>query len=168
MKKLQLVFALALALMAGNTAFAQLAVDKGDKFLNAGIGLGGGYYGYSGGIGIGGSFEVGVAKNITVGVVGAYRGYEFASAYRLGARGSYHFNEILKISEDKLDLYAGVGLIYGGWTWKESYVGLRSSYGGVDFGGHVGARYFFKPALGAFAEAGFGVAPLQVGLSFKF
>lgn len=168
MKKFFSIVALIVLVSVANRSFAQLAVGKGDKFLNVGLGLGGGYYGYTGSIAIGGSFEVGVADNITVGAVGAYRGYEFASAYRLGARGSYHFNELLNISEDKLDVYAGVGLIYGGWTWKETYVGIRNSYGGIDFGGHIGARYFFKPALGAFAEVGFGVAPLQLGLSFKF
>ena len=168
MKKIFAIVALMTCLSVATQSYGQLAVDKGTKFLNVGIGVGGSYYGYSGGIGIGGSFEVGVAKNITVGAVGAYRGYEFASDYRLGARGSYHFNELLNLSEEKIDLYAGVGLIYSGWTWKESFVGVHDSYGGIDFGGHVGGRYFFKPALGAFAEAGFGIAPLQLGLTFKF
>ncbi|KAB7730469.1 hypothetical protein F5984_15110 [Rudanella paleaurantiibacter] len=170
MKKISLAFFFVAALLLGNTAFAQLEVGKGSKFLNAGIGLGGwGGIGYAGGIGLGASFEVGVADNITVGAIGAYRGYSgYGAYYSIGGRGSYHFNEILKISEDKLDVYAGLGLIYSGWSWNESFAGFRGSYGGVGLGGHVGARYFFKPNLGAFAEAGFGVAPLQVGLSFKF
>ncbi|RIV27757.1 hypothetical protein DYU11_05510 [Fibrisoma montanum] len=170
MKKFFASLVIASLLLTCTQSFAQLDVDKGSKFLNAGIGLGGwGGIGYAGGLGLGASFEVGVAKNITVGAVGAFRSYSgFGSYYSIGGRGSYHFNEILSISDDKVDLYAGLGLIYSGWSWNDTYVGFRNSYGGIGLGGHVGARYFFKPALGAFAEAGFGVAPLQLGLSFKF
>ncbi len=171
MKKFHFSILLALGLLAGTQSFAQMAVGKGSKFLNAGIGLGGwGGIGFGGGgIGLGASFEVGVADNITVGGIGAFRSYSgFGSYYSVGARGSYHFNEILNIANDKVDLYAGLGLLYSGWSWNESYIGLRGSYGGVALGGHLGGRYFFSDKIGGFAEAGFGVAPLQLGVTFKF
>ena len=170
MKKFFAIVALMTLTLAATQSYAQLAVDKGSKFLNLGIGLGGyGGIGYGGGIGLGASFEVGVAKNITVGAVGGFRSFSgYGSYYSVGGRGSYHFNELLSLSNDKVDLYAGLGLIYSGFTYNESFAGSRGSYGGVGLGGHVGGRYFFKPSLGAFAEAGFGVAPLQLGLTFKF
>jgi hypothetical protein len=171
MKKLFSSLLVMSLLLVGTQSFAQLAVDKGDKFLNVGIGLGGwGGIGYGGGgLGFGAALDFGVAKNITVGGLAAYRGYSgYGAYYSFGARGSYHFNEILQLSNDKIDLYAGLGLIYSGWSWNESFVGLRGSYGGVGLGGHVGGRYFFSEKIGAFAEAGFGVAPLQLGLTVKF
>ncbi|AQG81746.1 hypothetical protein [Spirosoma montaniterrae] len=170
MRKFHFSILLILGLLVGTESFAQMAVDKGSKFLNAGIGLGGwGGIGYSGGLGFGASFELGVAKNITVGGVGAFRGYSgVGSYYSIGARGSYHFNEILSLANDKVDLYAGLGLIYSGWSWNESFVGFRGSYGGIGLGGHLGGRYFFSDKIGGFAEAGFGVAPLQLGVTFKF
>jgi len=162
---------LASCLLLSTTTFAQLSVDKGSKFLNVGIGLGGwGGIGFGGGgLGFGASFEAGVAPNITVVAIGAFRGYSgFGSYYSIGARGSYHVNELLNIANDKVDLYGGLGLIYSGWSWNESYVGFRNSYGGIGLGGHIGGRYFFNERLGGFAEAGFGVAPLQLGLTAKF
>ncbi|WP_266362983.1 hypothetical protein [Tellurirhabdus rosea] len=163
-------FLVAAFLLISVQSFGQLSVDKGTKFLNAGIGLGGwGGIGYSGSVALGASFEVGVIPNLTVGGIGAYRGYSgYGAYYSIGARGSYHFNEILSIANDKVDLYGGLGLIYSGWSWNESYIGFRDSYGGVGLGGHVGARYFFSEKIGGFAEAGFGVAPLQLGLTVKF
>lgn len=171
MKKFFSLALLGLCLLLANQSFAQLAVGKGDKFLNVGIGLGG--YGgivYGGGaIAFGASFEAGVAPNITVGGVASYRPYSgYGSYYSIGARGSYHFNELINLANDKVDLYGGLGLIYSGWTWNESYVGFRNSYGGVGFGGHIGGRYFFSDKLGGFAEVGFGVSPLQLGLTAKF
>lgn len=170
MKKFHVLFFLVIGLLVGTQSFAQMAVDKGTKFLNAGIGLGGwGGIGYAGGIGLGASFEAGVTKNITVGGIGAFRSYSgYGSYYSIGARGSYHFNELLSLANDKVDLYAGLGLIYSGWSWNESFVGIRGSYGGVGLGGHVGGRYFFSDKIGGYAEAGFGVAPLQLGVTFKF
>nr|WP_293839451.1 hypothetical protein [uncultured Arsenicibacter sp.] len=170
MKKILATVLFIFALAASQQSYGQLAVDKGTKFLNAGIGLGGwGGIGYGGGIGLGASLEFGVAKNITVGAIGAFRGYSgYGSYFSIGARGSYHFNEILNISDEKVDLYAGLGLIYSAWTWNSSYAGIRGTYGGVGLGGHVGGRYFFKEKLGVFAEAGFGVAPLQLGITAKF
>ncbi|MCY7358266.1 MAG: hypothetical protein LH609_12575, partial [Rudanella sp.] len=136
MKKFFAIAALMGLLSVATQSYAQLAVDKGDKFLNLGIGLGGyGGIGFGGGIGLGASLEVGVVKNISVGAIAGFRSFGgYGSYYSIGARGSYHFNELLSLSSDKVDLYAGLGLIYSGFTWNESFAGLRGSYGGVGLG----------------------------------
>jgi hypothetical protein len=160
----------ALVLMASTQSFAQLAVDKGTKFLNLGIGVGGyGGIGFGGGgVAFGGSFEAGVAKNITVGGIASFRSYSnFGSYYSIGARGSYHFNELLSLTTDKADLYAGLGLIYSGFSYKDGFLSSAYNYGGIDLGLHIGGRYFFSERVGGFAEVGVGVAPLQLGVTFK-
>ena len=80
---------------------ASAQFKKGDKLLNLGIGVNS-YY--SGGIPFSSSFEVGVTDQISAGVGLDYlthnykigpTNYGFSALY-IGARGSYHFNELLK------------------------------------------------------------------------
>ncbi|GAB3925858.1 hypothetical protein [Larkinella terrae] len=162
-------------LLVGTKSFAQY--QKGDKFLNAGIGLGA-YYG--GGVPIGASFEVGVTDEISVGAQVDfytwgynYVGYKWRYTFiPVAVRGSYHVNELLNLNNDKLDLYAGLALGYyiSSYSDNSGYTGFYdNSYGNrVLFGLHIGGRYFFKPNIGAFAEVGYGVAPLKLGVTFKF
>ncbi|GAB3181037.1 hypothetical protein [Telluribacter humicola] len=165
MKKFFLTFvAMAMFTLASQSAFAQF--EKGDKLLNVGIGLG--TYGY-GGIGLGGSFEVGVHDAISVGVLGGYSGRSYVgynwSVVTVGARGSYHFNELLNMADERFDLYAGLGLAYRG----VNYGGFYGGYGnGVSLLAHVGGRYYMKPNLGLFAELGSGFSTLHAGVAFKF
>lgn len=171
MKKLNILFLLIAGLLIGTQSFAQYAPDKGTKLLNVGIGLGnyGGYGFGGGGLTLGGSFEVGVIPNLTVGGVASFRSFSnVGSSYSIGARGSYHFNQLLKLGDEKWDLYAGAGLIYRGFSFKDSFLGSTSSSGVVDLGLHVGARYFFAENIGGFLETGLGLAPLQLGVTFKF
>ena len=174
MKKILLSSLLALTAMVCFQITAQAqSYQKGDKLLNLGIGLG--TYG-AGGIGLGGSFEYGIHDAISVGVLGGYSGrsnYLGAgrwSVLTFGARGSYHFNELLKLDDDKIDVYAGLGLGYRNISWSYSGLGgYNDSWGsGILFLGHIGARYYFKPNLGVFAELGSGFGTLQAGVSFKF
>lgn len=167
MKKIfSLVFAL--TLLASSASFAQLAVDKGTKFINLGVGIGGYGY-YSGGsVGFNAAADFGVAKNITVGAVAGYRSYGSVSTYNynsfdIGARGSYHFNELLNLTTDKVDLYAGLGVSY----FSFSYGGFIDSYSTVYVPGHIGGRYFFSEKLGGFAELGSSLATLKVGVTLK-
>lgn len=150
-------------------SFAQLAVDKGTKFVNLGIGVGG--YGFytGGGIGLNAAIDIGVAKNITAGAVAGYKSYGSVGSYNynsfdIGARGSYHFNELLKLSTDKADLYAGIGLSY----YSFSYGGFLDNYSQIYFPIHLGGRYFFTEKLGGFAELGSSLATVKVGLTLKF
>jgi hypothetical protein len=171
MKKFFPVLLVVFMTSVSTAAFAQLSVDKGTKFANLGLGLGGyGGIGFAGGgVAFTGSFELGIMPNITVGGVASFRSYSnFGSYYSIGPRGSYHFNEILSLSTDKADLYAGIGLIYSGFSYSDSRISSLYSYGGIGFPIHIGGRYFFSENLGGFAEVGYGLAPLSVGVTFKF
>ena len=175
MKKFNFLLLLVIGLLAGTQSFAQYVPDKGSKLLNAGVGLGG-YglgVGYSSGVALGASLEFGVVKNITVGGFADYRRLSFngltgvngdgVSYFYIGARGSYHFNELLSLSTDKADLYAGIGLGYLGVSGTYYYGGV----GGIFFPIHLGGRYFFSENVGAFAELGSSIAPLKLGVTFK-
>lgn len=175
MKKLFAIIILLSALVVSQQAFAQY--KKGDKLLNAGIGLGA-YYG--GGVPIGASLEFGVTDEISVGpMIDFYSwGYNFGG-YKwrytfvpIGVRGSYHVNELLNLDNDKLDLYGGLGLGYyiSKYSDNSGYVGsYNNAYGSrVFLNAHVGGRYYFKPNLGGFAELGYGVSTLKLGIALKF
>jgi len=137
--------------ITSQTAFAQF--EKGDKILNVGIG-GGGYGFYGGGFAVGGSFEVGVHEFISVGGQADinFYNYSYGFGYKdnyisvpIAARGSYHYGKHF-LTIDKLDLYAGpvLGFSIDG---NEYYSGTS-----LVIGVQAGARYYFKPAMGAFAE----------------
>jgi hypothetical protein len=174
MKKLfSSLFIVAVLAFASQNTMAQ-AYQQGDKLLNVGIGLG--TYG-AGGLGFGGSFEYGIHDAISVGALAGYsgRGNYLGSGVRwsvltIGARGSYHFNELLNLTDDKIDLYAGVGLGYRNISWDYNGVGLGNGYGtgGVIFLGHIGGKYYLQPNLALFAELGSGFGTLQAGVAFKF
>lgn len=175
MKKILATVLFIFALAASQQAFAQY--QKGDKLLNLGLGLGS-YYG--GGVPIGASLEFGVTDNISVGPQidyyswsYGYVGYKWRYTFiPIGVRGSYHANELLNLNNDKLDLYGGVSLGYyiSKYSDNTGYTGTYdNAYGGRAFlGVHVGGRYYFKPNLGGFAELGYGVSTLKVGVAFKF
>ncbi|GAB3731926.1 hypothetical protein [Spirosoma lituiforme] len=172
MKKFHFSILLVLGLLAGTQSFAQYIPDKGSKLLNVGIGVGGYGFGvgYSSSVSFGASFEVGVVKNITVGGFADYRRLSFSglggdgvSYYYLGARGSYHFNELLNLGTDKADLYAGIGLGYQGISGTYYYGGT----GAIIVPIHLGGRYFFSEKVGGFAELTTDVSPLRLGVTFK-
>ncbi|MBO9732658.1 MAG: hypothetical protein J7623_28705 [Chitinophaga sp.] len=162
-----------------------LSTAKGSSYLNLGVGLGS--YGLvgTGGIPIVASYEYGVAKNISAGIGIGYVKRKFTSEDKytylmFTARGSYHFNELMKLSNPKLDIYAGAGLVYRRYTYKytELFPGSEgeaaytkdytTSGGNVDAEIHAGARYLFTNHIGAFAELGYGISPLQLGLTLVF
>lgn len=153
--------------------------SKSDKLLNIGVGLSSYYFGNP----IGLSYEVGITDDFSVGgqidynsgSYDDYYGYNSRyrySAYYVGARGSYHFNRILRLSENKIDLYAGLGLGYQSFRWNDSYNG--SGYG-YDYGSglflnyFIGGKYYFTNKVGAFLELGYtGLSSSRVGLAVKF
>ncbi|WP_461096940.1 hypothetical protein [Spirosoma luteolum] len=172
MKKFHYAFLLLVALLMGTQSFAQMKIDKSSKFLNAGIGVGG--YGYFSGSGIAlnASYDQGVYENITAGVLGGFRSYgSGVSSFDVGVRGSYHFNELLNISQDNLDVYAGIGVSFYRLSYGSTYlrsVGISDSYTTAYVPIHVGARYFFSNNVGAFGELGSSLATLKLGVTFKF
>ncbi|GAB3990084.1 hypothetical protein GCM10028807_16480 [Spirosoma daeguense] len=147
------------------------------KYLNLGIGLAT-YYG--GGVPIGLSYEASLKsnKNFSVGASLDYFRYNYgyySSHYNFiyaGARASYHLGEALNTQNDKFDPYIGatLGFRYAGYS--DSY-GYDYSYGssynsGLYLGVHLGSRFMFSDKIGAFAEVGYGVSALKLGLTAKF
>ncbi|PWJ55307.1 hypothetical protein CLV98_11476 [Dyadobacter jejuensis] len=155
--------------LTSNKALAQF--EKGDKIVNVGIG-GGGYGFYGSGFAVGGSVEFGIHDFISVGAQADIKFYNYGYlnfgsknyvALPIAARGSYHYGKHF-LPMDNLDLYAGpaLGLNIDG---NEYYNGTN-----VVIGAFAGARYYFKPTMGAFLElaGGSNMIPAKVGLSFKF
>ncbi len=97
--------------------------------------------------------------------------YTFKYSYLIiGARGSYHF-----YNTDKLDAYGGLMLGYNIANSKVEVTGPSgvfnpqpASVGGVAYGFHLGGRYYFNDKVAAFAELGYGLAILNVGITMKF
>lgn len=124
-KLLTFSFLLAVLLTTSFRGFSQ-AFKQGSKFLNATVGLNS-YY--STGLPLGASFEVGITDAISVGGQADYASGNYGSglgftAFYVGARGAYHLGEILKINSDKVDVYAGLGLGYRSFSWKDGYNGI--------------------------------------------
>lgn len=173
--------ALALATLCA-TARAQATgtpvFDKGTNVINLGIGLGTTLYGS----GYDGTFppitiayERGIANGqFGIGGYLAHTGARYGDkhdylkyAYTvIGIRGDYHF-----YMTDKLDTYGGLMLGYDIVTDKwhgEGEPVYKDSGSEAAYSLFVGARYYFAPSIGAFAELGYGIAVLNLGLAFKF
>ncbi len=170
MKKLLLGFLLISTVILFNTSNAQAQYKKGDKLFDVGIGVNS-YY--SSGTPLGASLEVGITDDISVGgevdyASSTYSGnYGWTSMY-IGARGSYHLSKILNIGSDKFDTYAGLGLGYRSFKWKDS--GFGNSWGsGIALNYFAGGKYYFNDKLGAFVELGYiGLSNVKIGLALKF
>jgi hypothetical protein len=166
MKKFFAIVALFSMSLVATKSFAQMNIDKGVKFVNLGIGLGGAGYLGTTALGFNAAADFGVARNITVGPSVGYRSYGSSfgyslSAFDIGARGSYHFNELLSTPEN-IDLYAGLGLTYFGYSGS-GYTGTSFIYVPI----HLGGRYMFSEGTGVFAELGSAVSTLRAGITFK-
>ena len=155
---------------------------KGDKVLNAGIGIGSSYYSgtyYTTLIPpISGSLEFGVADHIaekgSVGV-GPYLGfathkYVFSQVgwrytnFILGARGNFHYPLV-----EKLDTYTGLLLGYRIVTATDIGTPIGNpSLSVFTWSWFIGARYYFKERFAAMAELGYGIAYLNIGIAYKF
>jgi hypothetical protein len=90
------------------------------------------------------------------------------SYFILGPRGVFHYSPL-----PKLDTYGGVMLgykivgssVYGSSSGSDSYTVNGSDVGYSIF---VGARYFVASNVAIFAETGYGIAPIETGISFLF
>ncbi len=153
---------------------ANAQYKQGDNLLNLGIGLGA--IGY-GGLPIGASFEHGFTKEISAGGFFDYLSYNagylsYKYTWRImyfGARGSYHLNELLKLDNDKIDVYGGAGIGYQTFSSGDNFASGYTGYSNrVFLNLHVGGRYYFSNSVGGYAEVGYGVSALKVGLTLKF
>jgi hypothetical protein len=165
MKKLILLSVLIVAFVAAK-AQDPLFV-KGDKVINLGIG-----FDWYTTISASGELCVldGIAEKGSVGV-GAFAGFGFplgsvyshSSRILAGVRGTFHYPFI-----DKLDTYGGFGLGIQYTHWSSGYYWYGdSSNTGLNAGFFLGARYYLSERLAAFAEAGYGLGYLTVGVAFK-
>lgn len=170
-----LSIALVLSLCALKSNAQNGAFSNNDKLLNIGIGVNSFY---DGGIPFGASFEKGITDKISVGANFDYLSTNYGSsgielkftAIYLAARGSYHFNELLKIKSNQLDVYAGPSVGYRIFNWNDDSASLGNKYGsGIFIGVHIGGKYYFTDKIGAFAELGdIGSTNARLGLAFKF
>ncbi|WP_353129237.1 outer membrane beta-barrel protein [Parapedobacter pyrenivorans] len=173
-KKTKLVSLIVLFTMLGTSVSFGQAFEQGDKLLNIGVGLGSQFMaaGAKGTPPVGLSLEFGVSDKISVGAYGGYAGAKVETGMGdwkynyiiLGGRGSYHFD----FGVENLDPYAGVLLGYNIASVSTDTNLPTASAGGFIWGAHAGARYFFSPKFGAFAEVGYGIAWLNVGVALKF
>ena len=166
-------------------AGAQDVFRKGDLVFNAGIGLNSSLYSGSGykttlpPLSVSG--EYGITENMIGGNngsigVGGYLGftgsrYEPVAGYGakytsfiLGARGAFHYQLV-----SNLDTYAGAMLGYNVVSSKVFGTGpaFSASASGFTFSLFLGARYWFTPNVGAFAELGYGVSNINLGVAFR-
>jgi hypothetical protein len=163
--------------------------EVGNNIISAGLGLGSaignGYTYASQSPGFSVQYERGIWE-VGPGVIslGGYLGfksysnsgseggynYDYKWNYTiLGARGAYHFTGI---PVENLDVYAGLMLSFNNLSYSGSTNipgGLPGSYNSdIELSPFVGAKYYFAGNLGGFAELGYGVAFLNIGLSYKF
>ncbi len=140
------------------------AFQESDLIINAGIGLGSTFAFTGSYIPFGASVEYGITDAIGVGGLIGYGSGSGLSVFHIGAKGSYHFNELLNLETDLLDLYAGLSLYYRNF----SVSGINFNIGsGVLVGFHIGGRYYFSESFGVFAELGNGIGWLTAGVAFK-
>jgi hypothetical protein len=183
-----LAFAI-VALFTAPVLQAQISMfNLDDKVVNIGIGLGSiygaGLYSSTTVPPVSISFEKGIVDEIlekgVIGV-GAYLGYtsykwhyvystwDYGYRYTnivVGARGSFHYPVL-----DNLDTY--VGIILGYNIVISSSFGTSGGYdytpdgGSIAYSGYVGARYYFSEKFSGFAELGYGIAYLTLGLGIR-
>ena len=179
MKKVLLSLAIvAFALSANAQKESGVSFDKSTSYLHIGIGFGGGFY--TGSITtppVSASFEAAVTEKISVGgIIGYssskynYGGFTDDVKYTyllIGARGNYHF-----ATSEKFDPFVGLTLGYNIVNFKDqapsSYGNYSAKASALLYGGQIGANYYFSPKFGAFAELGYGIGILTIGLTAKF
>ncbi len=179
MKKLALIVATVACFALSSNA--QKMFVNGTQLFKVGIGINGH------GMPVDVAYERGVMSDflgveklvLGLGAKVGYYGYKEDFATMLGSYSYKYSNIIIGANAlahyplvEKLDTYAGFLLGYN--VAKSTYSGPGAgsanspSVGGFVFGGVVGARYEFSDSVGAYAEGGFGISNLTLGLAFKF
>lgn len=136
MKKIFLLTAL-VSVFIGN---AQVFEGKGDQKFQVGLNL------QDAATGITVTYDYGLGENISIGLSSSYAlgiddnlDADFGDRFDLKARFNANLGNVINIDEN-FDLYPGLNL------------SLKN------FGGHLGARYFFTNGFGIFTEATFPLA----------
>jgi hypothetical protein len=136
MKKIVMMVCLFSAYLVNGQAFT----GKGDKKLQ----IGANFQEHATGMSM--SFDYGLGENFSIGVSSTYAlgvasevDADFSDRFNAAARFNANIGNVLNIDEN-FDLYPGLSLSF------------------KNFGGHVGARYFFSSGFGIFTEALFPIA----------
>ncbi len=177
---------MAILLFGSLSAINAQPIEKGDKVLNLGIGLGstlytGSYYKNTmppvsvslevvvkddlfdnkGAIGIGGYAGFAGTKYDYMGW-----GYKYSNII-IGPRGYLHYNFL-----DKLDTYTGLLIGYNIVKATEFGTATGWSYDASSsrpiWAWFAGGRYFFNDNFAGMVELGYGIAYLNVGVALKF
>lgn len=167
MKKRVLLALVAVMAICGLQANAQNVMTKGTSLVSGGLGLS------SGSFPLYAAYDYGVADNLFESPdaalsLGAMGGVVFANhsiGYLVGPRIAMHYHFI-----PELDTYFSVMLgAYGIYTSVkvDGVTTIKQWSHDFDWGSHIGARYFFTPTVGAFAEIGYGYSIANIGLTFK-
>ncbi|MGJ8684738.1 MAG: DUF6646 family protein [Nonlabens sp.] len=130
MKKILLV----LALIVTTAATAQVYTGKGDQKFQVGADF------QSGSTGVQATYDYGIGENISFGLTAAYAlgidedvSVNFDERAMLRLRFNANIGNVINVDEN-LDIYPGLG------------------FSTKNFGGHLGARYFFTDGFGLYTE----------------
>ncbi len=153
-----------------NTSHAQI-FEKGTKLVDAG-------FEFTNGVGllsivpVFGHFEIGATDDIGIGARVRFWSKHGLNALLLQPTASYHFNRLLNLPVEQLDLFGSLGLGF------QRVSGFGESATGFIGTPYVGGRYFFTEMIGAVAKIGidvyvhdgftYGDANFSVGVSLKF
>ncbi|MBV7268777.1 DUF6646 family protein [Winogradskyella luteola] len=136
MKKIVFV----IAVLAFGFGYSQVFEGKGDQKFQ----IGANFQDEATGINV--TYDYGIGDNMSVGISSSYAlgiddrlDADFGDRFDLKARFNANLGSVINI-DDNLDFYPGLSL------------SLKN------FGGHVGARYFFSDGFGIYTEAAFPLA----------
>ncbi len=182
-KQLSLTVLFILITLAGIAQSKSSSFNNGDNLINLGFGIGSPYFGsgYKASLPINPSFsyEKGVSDVISVGGQLSYASSKFDDSFNndynfkehavyIGARGSYHFNQLLQL-DNKFDLYGGASLGYVTVSVSDNTGSLGATGSGLGLGLFGGGKYYFSQGTAIYAELGYqSLALLNVGIAFKF
>jgi len=181
MKKQLLLIAVLILGAIDGMAQSKSSFTKGNNLFNVGVGIGSPFFGsgYESSLPVNPSisYERGVSDAISVGGQLSYAsakydaGFNYTfkeSAIYIGARGSYHFNELLKLSP-KFDLYGGTSLGYVTVSVSDNQGSFTGTASGFGFGLYAGAKYYFGSSTAIYSELGYeSLSFLNLGIAFKF
>ncbi|MFI3305358.1 MAG: outer membrane beta-barrel protein [Rikenellaceae bacterium] len=166
MKKVLLFIAVAICSISAASA----QMTQGDSSIAAKIGFGGGW-----GVPISVTYENalwGINDNSCVTIGGnlsyagkSYTGFKTTYVF-VGARGTYHY------AINKWDLFGGVTLGYDiasvKWTDEDLKALGGASASSFDFRFNIGANYYITEKFAVGAEYGYGLSPINIGVTYKF
>jgi outer membrane protein G len=141
MKKLILI----VSILSVSLVNAQAFIGSGDNKFQVGANL----QDYATGVNV--SYDFGVGENMSLGVSSSYAlgiseviGASFEDRFDIKGRFNANLGNVLNI-DDNFDVYPGLN------------ISLKN------FGGHLGARYFFTKGFGVFTELNVPLAKYETG-----